>query len=137
MQHSLRHPEGSFSGDSLPTTALNWFHFSAMRRLLLNSGKCLMSEAALDIFVGSLIQQAMASELEKSFNTQANSPLVRTYHNLLMQLPLSFCDGAHEHHTLPKFMTHSYETAGWVANTDPEWQISKDAAHFNVQRILC
>ena len=90
VQHSLRHPEGSVSGNSLPTTALNWFHFSAVRRLLHNSGKCLMSEAALDFFVGSFMQQAMASELETSFG--ANSPQVRTHHNFLMQLPLSFCD---------------------------------------------
>ena len=88
VQHSLHHPEGSFSGESLPTTALDWFHFSAMRRLLHNSGKCLMSEAALDIFVHSLIQQAMASELETSF--EATSRQVSPRHNVLMQLPVSF-----------------------------------------------
>ena len=87
VQHSLRHTEGSFSGDSLPTTALDWFHFSAIRRLLHNSGKCLMPEAALDIFVHSSIQQAMANELETSF--EATSRQVSPCHNVLMQLPVS------------------------------------------------
>ena len=58
-----------------------------MRRLLHNSGKCLMSEAALDVFVHSLIQQAMASELETS---EATSRQVCPCHNVLMQMPVSF-----------------------------------------------
>lgn len=90
VHHSLRHPGGSFSGESLPTIALDWFHFSAMQRLLHNSGKCLMSEAALDIFVQSSIQQAMASELEMSF--EATSCQVSARDNLLMRLPSQSAD---------------------------------------------
>lgn len=77
VQHSLRHPGGGLCADSLPIAALNWFHFSAMRRILHNSGKCLMSTAALDVFVGSLVQQAMARDLDASF--EAILPQVSTH----------------------------------------------------------
>lgn len=79
VQHSLRHPEGGLCADSLPIAALDWFHFSAMRRLLHNSGKCLMPTAALDVFVGSSIQQAMAHDLDASF--EAILPQVRTHNS--------------------------------------------------------
>lgn len=59
--------DSSLTTASLPTTALDLFHFSAMRRLLHNSGKCLMPEAALDFFAGTLVQQAMAADLGSSF----------------------------------------------------------------------
>ena len=134
VQHSLRHPEGGLYGDSLPTTALDWFHFSAMRRLLHNSGKCLMSEAALNIFVGSLIQQTMASELETSL--KAISHQVSTHYSQLTQLPFAFLGGAHNYHSLPKY-NYCCETAGYLADINSELQTSIDDAHFTVQRALC
>lgn len=69
MQHALRHHDSGLTTASLPTTALDLFHFSAMRRLLHNSGKCLMPEAALDLFAGSMVQHAMAAELGTSFQS--------------------------------------------------------------------
>ena len=87
VQHSLRHSEGSLFIKSLPTTALDWFHFSAMRRLLHNSGKCLLPEAALEFWSGSLIQQAMASDLKASLESFPSQ--VSTDHSLLMHLALS------------------------------------------------
>ena len=67
VQRCLRHHDSRPNTASLPTTALDLFHFSAMRRLLHNSGKCLMPEAALDLFAGSVVQKAMAADLGTSF----------------------------------------------------------------------
>ena len=44
-----------------------------MRRLLHNSGKCLLPKEALEFFSGSLMQQAMIAELESSFDLTPTS----------------------------------------------------------------